>query len=399
MFDQIPPRVLLLLVIAIAAYAPAVYIYKHVANSPSKRDITQPSMDVSWRTPSKLWRAIALLAGLAGLAIFIFTPIAARFAQSPSFLPILTLVGGSWAIWTVVRGYLSGSIEPIVRGANWIFKRDAQPRRYWASMAWNALFGFLCLFLSYDIYQDAPRQSLLDRCYNEEETFHTTDIVLACNELIARREGDDEEQRRLLTARGSAYYLAKDYERAKIDYVAVLRLDPQGSYAHYNLGLVCEQLEDRSQAVASYGAAIRADPKNADAYANRGLIFLDTKRLDRAIFDFTRARELEPNNTMLLANRGIAYAWKNDRERARQDFEVVRASEPSNVVVLRGEALLAMTDGDTNAAVRNLTAAINQNPNDTWSLSLRAEAFKRQGEYEKMQADADAVLRANKELK
>jgi tetratricopeptide (TPR) repeat protein len=390
MFDQIPIRAWLLLAIVIAAYAPLQYVFKHVTRGPSRRDITQAPEDLTWRTSGQFARNLALLVGLAALAVFIFTPEAARFAQSPSFLPILASAGGVW----VAKAYSSGSVEPIVQGVRWTFERGSQPKRFWASMAWNALFGCLCLFLAFKIDEEAPMQALRDQCYNRKDNSPPQKRILACNDLLAEHGDDDGDRSGLIAARGSAYYMLRNYQRAMIEYSTAIRLDPKDSSSHYNLGLVHEQLGERLRAVDEYGEAIRIDPKNAGAYARRGLILLDTNRLDRAISDFTRAHELEPGNSVPLANRGIAYAWKNDRQRAEQDFQSVRASDPSKIVVLRGQALLAMNNGDTTSAVRYLTSAIDRDPNDAWSLSMRAEAYKRQGEYGKMQADADAVRRS-----
>lgn len=391
MFDAVPARYWLLLLIAIIGFAPARYVYRHVTRSPSRRDITQPQEDLTWRSPRTLAVNVAILVGLAALAVFIFTPAAAEFARSPSFVPILMIGLGGFALWSVISGYMSGTIEPMVRGASWKFDRAEQPKRYWASMSWNGLLGIGLLFFSGQLLVDAPMQALRDRCHDYENERPATDELTACNRLLSEHPNQDRSS--VIAARGSAYYRMRDYRRAGADYATAIGLDPNASSSHYNLGLVHEALGARESAIADYSAAVSVDPKNAEAYSNRGLIFLDTGRFDQAISDFTNAHELQPANVEPLANRGLAFAWSRDAARAEQDFAAVRTRDESNLVVLHGEGVLAMARGDMAGAVRLFSVAIAREADDAWAYSMRAAAYGRLGEHQKMQADAEIAER------
>jgi tetratricopeptide (TPR) repeat protein len=187
-----------------------------------------------------------------------------------------------------------------------------------------------------------------------------------------------------------------DYPHAMSDYSDAIRLDPNNSSARYNRGLVDEQFGDRSRAIADYGDAIRTQADNADAYLRRGLIFLDTGRFDQAVADFTRVHELRPKDPWALADRGISYAWKRDAQRAEQDFAAVRANDPSNAAVLRGEAVLALNAGDMATAIDRLTTALKRDPDDAWSLFMRARAYRQIGDIEKSRADEKQLERLGK---
>ena len=276
MFDNVPVRVWLLLLIAIIAWAPAQYVFKYAVRSPSRRDITQPAEETDWRSSGALKRNIAILAGLAVLAVFIFTRAAAEIAQSPTFLPILMVGLGGFALWSVVSGYLSGAIEPMVRGVSWKFNRSEHPKRYWTSMGWNGLIGGFLFFVGGQLVVEAPTQALRDRCYDRKDIWSATEELAACNRLLAEHPDDDRSG--VLAARGSGFYRLGEYRRSGADYDTAIRLDPQDGSSHYNLGLVHERLGDRERAVVDYEAAISIDPKNAEAYGIRGLIFLDTGR-------------------------------------------------------------------------------------------------------------------------
>ena len=88
MFDWVPIQVCLLIIIGLIVYQQVVYLYEHLVHAPSRRDITRPREDLSWRTDRQFAKSVAILVALAALAIFIFTPAATEFAHSPNFLAV-----------------------------------------------------------------------------------------------------------------------------------------------------------------------------------------------------------------------------------------------------------------------------------------------------------------------
>ena len=372
MFDAVPVKVWLLFLIGAIAWMPVRYVFRHVAWSPFRRDITLPSEDLSWRSSGALTKNAAILIGLAAIGIFIFTDTAAKFARSPSFMPILLIGLSAISLRSVAQGLMTGSVEPMVRGPSWRFARAEQPTRYWAAMAWNVLLGGFMLVFGVQSLIEAPVQALRDDCHGWKNERTPQEEIAACNRLLADHDVDDRSG--VIASRGSAYYRAGDYRRAGADYTTAIRFDPRDSSSHYNIGLVHEQLGDRRRALADYSAAIDINPKNVEALQNRGLIHLDSGRFDQAIADFSNAHELEPAKAITLANRGVAYAWKNDRVRAEQDFAMVSKSDPSNLALLHGKALLAIARDDRNEAIRLFSAAIAQDPGDAWARSMRAKA-------------------------
>lgn len=394
MFEKVPTEAWLLIAVAAAGYAPARFLFNYIAHSPSRRDITLPKEDLSWRTSRQLLRNLAILGGLIVFAIFIFTPAATAFAQSPSFFPILMAAIGGWAISTVARGFWIGLIEPFSRGLHGEYERRSQPKRFWASMGWNAIVGCGSLLLGYQMHKEGPMLALSDQCYDADANVPQQQVA-ACNQLIAEY-GSDGDVATWLALRGSAYYRLKDYKRAKKDYREAIRLDPNDSSSHYNLGLVAEQEGNLTGAVANYTAALRIEADNADAYIQRGLIFLDTLQLDEGIADFTRAHELKPTDPTPIANRGISYAWKRDRNRAEKDFAAVRAIDPSNSIMLRGEALLHFNAGNTQGAIDKLSASLKSDPGNRWALRMRANAYSQLGNDEAAYDDKDELWRLSK---
>lgn len=393
MFDQIPVRVWLMIALAAKAYAPASYIIRHWMHSPAKRDITQPPEDFSWRTSRRLVVQSAVLAALAALAVAIFTPAAERFARSPEFWPLVILLIGGVASWTVLRGIQVGRISPIVRGVSETFQRTTQPKRFWASVGWNAFLGLAFLLSGTKFLSEVPEQAISARCRDLENDQEPRVSVAACNELIRDFKPEGEELAAIVASRGAAHYQAGEYLKALRDYDTALTYDPKVTSTWYNRGLVNERLGEYDIAINDYSESVNSDSENYGAYVNRGILYLNKENIAAAIADFDRVLKVDPDNIDARANRGLCFVWRGDIGKAQRDFAAVRSAAPSSPALLHGEAMLSMRAGDTAAAIRQLTAALHVDPGDQWALGARASAYRRLGDSMKAQADLAVLTR------
>lgn len=388
MLDAVPIRAWLMLAIGIAALAPALYLFRHVAHDPRRHDITQPPEDLGWRSSRRLILSCAALAGLAALAAFIFTPAAERLTQARSFWPALVALFGLFACGTVVRGLLTGRIEPIARGSWSTYERATQPKRFWASLAWNAALG---IGLIAGVGYGATRRDT-DQCFDPRGGAETAQArIAACNAFLAANRSDDDMRALALGERGIGYDWLDDDQRAMADYSQSLRLNPRDANTLYNRARLHAQAGDERRALADYDASLALEPDNRLALVNRGLLLLDTGQFDKAIADFTRAHRLDPTDPWPLADRGLAYAWTDRRTLAEADFAAARAIDPANSALLHGEALLAFRAEDFPAAIARLTEALRHDPHDIWALRMRGDAYWQSGEHAKAQPDDDRL--------
>ncbi len=298
MFDEIPVRAWILIAIAAFAFAPLQYIYRHIAHSPRRRDITLPPEDLSWRTSGRLIRNLAVLVGLAALAVFIFTPQAEKFAGSSSFVPRLLAVLGALTLVTVVEGFSKDASAPFVRGSSDSYERETQPRRFWASAAWNTVVGVACLLLSFATtgqdFTTAERErsrTVLraeSRCYGGKADYEARAALAACDELLAANDVPKTARADILAARGYAYHRLGDYQKARTEYSQALALDPKNFASLYNRSLVNAELNDSKQAAADYDALLRVRPGNADEYLDRGLVLPRCRRIRQSRRRFQR---------------------------------------------------------------------------------------------------------------
>lgn len=391
MTGDIPVQVWLIVLFAVMAIEPARYIWDHIAHSPSSRDITQPPEDLNWRTTDRLVRNLAVLFILLSASIFIFTSAAERFARSPEFILVMMSSIGVAALATLINGFRRAEVRPLIRGVSSTYDRRSQPKRYWFSMAWNAIFGAALLGFALPAYRDAGLNDLRTQCSDDDEVFSQAAVISACAELIASSEGDSDDLANAYLDRGIAYHRFKSHDEAISDYTRAMLLDPNDYFARYNRGLIYAYRGNYNDAINDFDAAIALKENEADAYLERGLLYLNNGEIDLAVKDFTSAHKYEPTGAWPLANRGIAYAWLGERIKAESDFFEVRKIDPENPVLLRGEALLRFNAGDYSGAIARFGQAIERDPDNAWAYSMRAEAYRKVGDLTKAYADYDAI--------
>lgn len=388
MFDDIPVTVWLSISLLIMAYLPASHVFRHIAHAPSRRDITLPREDLSWRTPRALFISLAALAALLAVGVYIHTPAAERFARSPEFMPLLMAGLGVFSLSTVVRGLLNGHVSPLVRGLDATYERESQPKRFWASWSWNALLGCGFLWLSIVAINDQRVP-----CFDDREYETPQDSRDACTALINDPSTDRDDLANLHFKRGYANHRMNDFRRALADYSRALELDPSDSYSLYNRGLIRMRMGTDDLALEDITASLKLRPDNVDAHLWSGEILLHQNKLDAAINAFSQAYEIAPKNASALASRGMAYAWKADAPHAERDFAAARRIDPENPVIDRGRGLLAVNLNDPERAIPALNAALARDPEDMFALQLRSQAYGQLGDRQKADADAAEVQR------
>jgi hypothetical protein len=123
--------------------------YSNVIPPRSDRDRTERARDSTPPKKKQLWRYLPIAVILLGLAFIAYTSAGKQLAKEPSFWPMLMIGFGGWSLFTVVRGFSKGQIEPFARGFYNTYRRETQPKRFWASMTWNGIFGCLCVWLAF----------------------------------------------------------------------------------------------------------------------------------------------------------------------------------------------------------------------------------------------------------
>lgn len=315
MFDDVPVRVWLLIAIGAFAFVPVQYVYRHMAHSPSRRDITQPAEDLSWRTQHQFIRSLAIVAFLVAFAVFIFTPTAERLASSPRFWPMLVAAFGAWVIFLVVQGFVSGRIELLVKGFYGTYERVAQPKRYWASMTWNAALGCLLLWLAYQANEDASAQTLADTCIEAKDVQFLHQQLAACDQWISLRPDDPEAH----LQRGLLFLDVGALDQAAIDLTRAHELDPRDPWPLANRGLVRAWKKDEINAEADFAMVRSVDESNPVMLRGEALQMRNDGNLPGAVERLTQSMKRDPDNLWALRTRSELYWELGEHEKSARD--------------------------------------------------------------------------------
>jgi len=349
-----------------------------MVSSPRYHDITGPEQDLEWRTGYRLFASLAVLAGVLGSAIYVLTPHARRFFQSPEFTPVLLGGAGVFILLYCAKALLSERITPLLRGTFGPYEREEQPKRFWLSFAFNACLGAASIFGAVEIVRNLGP----DTCQNRFDQYKPHEQIAACNRMLARDELSEDERAKYVRARGRAYHVLGEDDAALADYSLAIELGPGDPYVYYNRALMRQHGEETESALAYYDRFLEEKPDNFLGHFRRGVLRLNSAQFGGAIADFTRAHEIDPDDEWTLANRGMSYAWMNESGLAEKDFAAAAKIDPENPVLLRGRALLHMQAKEFPQAVAVLDKVLENEPNDYWEL----------GEKEKSWADGDLAL-------
>jgi tetratricopeptide (TPR) repeat protein len=224
--------------------------------------VAEAAVESTSRARRQLWRYLPLAVIVVGGAFIAFTAAGKRLAQTPGFWSVVIVACGGWSLFTVAQGFAKGQIEPFARGFYNTYQRDTQPKRFWASMAWNAIFGCLCLWMAYQMNGQMAARALEGQCFDQRSAHVPSDDLAACNKLIEKRPSSSPYTvANLLVARGIAYRREGEYRRSLEDFSEAIHLEPNYSLAYYDRAIMYRELGDKQRATSDFEVAFRLDPK------------------------------------------------------------------------------------------------------------------------------------------
>src|SRR3990172_3448983 len=126
-----------------------------------------------------------------------------------------------------------------------------------------------------------------------------------------------------LAANPNSYYLlglahqvqGKTLE-AKNNYLKAVKLSPDFSMAHNNLGTIYLGQKDYERAIKHFKTSISKNPKNANAHNNLGNAYKATGKFDKAISCYQKALDINPNVPETINNLGLINYEKGNFDQA-----------------------------------------------------------------------------------
>jgi tetratricopeptide (TPR) repeat protein len=174
-----------------------------------------------------------------------------------------------------------------------------------------------------------------------------------------------------------------------------IRLRPDYSEAHNNLGLVLIQANDDEAAIAEFREAIRFNPAYGDAHANLGAALTNTDSQE-AVRELEKAVELAPASVKAQFNLAIAYAANANYGSAKQieQLRKVISMAPNFVPAHLALGKALVQDRKVPEAIEELQEAARLEPQNGEAHYQLGLALARAGRKE----EADTELKKGREL-
>ena len=127
----------------------------------------------------------------------------------------------------------------------------------------------------------------------------------------------------------------KKFNEAINHYKNVIKINPSIVFAHYNLGLIYEELGKIEQAKLNYKMAIKANPSFVYSYNNLGIISQIQGQKEKAIKYFKKIIEIDPKNLNGYNNIGLVYASLGRYEKALENYFKSLKIDKDNIVAIK----------------------------------------------------------------
>jgi len=170
-----------------------------------------------------------------------------------------------------------------------------------------------------------------------------------------------------------------------------LEINPSVPPAHFNHGLLLNQMQRYDEAAASFGRAIALNPNYAAAYLSRGRCLGMMGRFAESIEDFDRAILLDPNNPEAHNDLGKTLAHRIGLERVLPHFERAIALNPNYAEAHANHASTLVTLGQDAEAIESFRRVISLKPDADTHKNLAA-ALRRCGRLEEALTSFDDAL-------
>lgn len=215
----------------------------------------------------------------------------------------------------------------------------------------------------------------------------TAIAVASCIGLVAC-EGAESRKEKYIGV-GVEMLEQGNYEKARISFKNVLKIDPKDIEANFYYAQTLEKLEDWPAAAGQYKHVIDLDPNHTEAAISLGKIMLLAKASDQALEQADAVIKREPKNADAMVLKSGALLMKGNVEEATRLVDNVLSDFPghADASILRSSVFVEKRD--YAAAEKLLKISSDKNPNNVPVLILLSRVYSLQSNA----AEAERVLK------
>ena len=187
-------------------------------------------------------------------------------------------------------------------------------------------------------------------------------VLLAAGLYSASCEGDPLARRDNYYQEAQTYAQEEKYEEASIQLQNVLKLDPEFTEGHFQLGVSYRRIGQLRKAQEALRKALELNPNHTGAALELAEIYLLVRVPAEARQLALEVLEREPDNFSAQLQLARSYMIENDFVTAKEEFEKARQMNPNNP---RGVVMTAVNENQQFRRWRARGAA------DSWCFKMQ----------------------------
>ena len=134
----------------------------------------------------------------------------------------------------------------------------------------------------------------------------------------------------LFNIQGVCYANQQQFDVAISSYQQAVKIQPDYTEVHYNLGVAFNNVGTPTQAISSYKRALEINPDYPEAHYNLGVIYSSQRELSTAISHYRQAIKLKPTYSKALSNLGIALKDMGQLQASSESYRQALKLQPDN---------------------------------------------------------------------
>ena len=198
---------------------------------------------------------------------------------------------------------------------------------------------------------------ILNQHANIKILFRIVTLILAS--LLVTACSKEARKARLLSEADN-YFKAGNYDKAKLAYLNVLRLDPQNALAFERIGAMWQDDGAPLRAAAFLKKASELDPKNVQNRIRLARCYVATGHFTDGTKEALKVLEQAPDNGDAIITLTEAARSKEDIEAAEEQLQ--KFPKKNDVSFYLAAANLSFSGGDLSTAVNALQQALAADP-------------------------------------
>lgn len=132
----------------------------------------------------------------------------------------------------------------------------------------------------------------------------------------------------------------QDWKDEKTFWKATLKISPNSSRAHNNVGFIYLKENDMDKAIGEFNIAIKLNPRSYESYNNLANIYQNMGKQEKAIALYKRAIALNPNCADAYNNLGVTYQTMGKPEEAIALYKKAIALNPNFATAYKNLAVI-----------------------------------------------------------